>query len=63
MAELIPGVKSYQTVQQWRATRVPAEYCSEIERATKGAVTCEDLRPDLAEHWAFLRGTKKRKAA
>lgn len=36
--------------------RVPAERCSEIERATGGLVTCEELRPDLAEHWAYLRG-------
>lgn len=27
--------------------RVPAEWCLPIERATKGAVTCHDLRPDL----------------
>ncbi|WP_020163770.1 transcriptional regulator [Methyloversatilis discipulorum] len=37
---------------------VPAERCSEIERATGGAVTCEELRPDLADHWAYLRGTQ-----
>jgi DNA-binding transcriptional regulator YdaS (Cro superfamily) len=36
---------------------VPAERCPQIERATDGAVTCEELRPDLAEHWAYLRGT------
>lgn len=37
--------------------RVPSERCSEIERVTGGLVTCEELRPDLAEHWAYLRGT------
>jgi len=26
-----------------------------IERATKGAVRCEELRPDV--DWAYLRGT------
>lgn len=31
--------------------------CIDIERATNGAVTCEDLRPDLADRWAYLRGT------
>jgi DNA-binding transcriptional regulator YdaS (Cro superfamily) len=28
-----------------------------IERATGGAVRCEDLRPDLADDWAYLRAT------
>ena len=28
-----------------------------IERETKGAVTCEDLRPDV--DWQYLRGTQK----
>jgi len=47
-------------IAQWASTRrVPAERCSAIERATGGQVTCEELRPDLAEHWAYLRGTKK----
>lgn len=30
-----------------------------IEMFSGGAVTCEDLRPDLSEQWAYLRGTKK----
>jgi DNA-binding transcriptional regulator YdaS (Cro superfamily) len=33
--------------------RVPAERCVEIERATSGAVRCEELRPDI--EWAVLR--------
>jgi DNA-binding transcriptional regulator YdaS (Cro superfamily) len=53
------------TVSEWLrgARRVPAERCLEVERATrriaaeKGdpslAVTCEELRPDVA--WAVLR--------
>ena len=46
---------------QWRTgiRQVPAERCWQIERATDGAVTCEELRPDLAEHWAYLRGTAR----
>jgi len=28
-----------------------------IDRETNGAVTCEELRPDV--DWAYLRGTKK----
>ena len=33
--------------------QVPAERCPLIERATKRAVRCEDLRPDIA--WEVLR--------
>lgn len=51
------GLGGYQTVQQWGKSRVPAEFCPAIERETKGAVTCEDLRPDV--DWAYLRGTQK----
>ncbi len=35
--------------------RIPAEHCPAIERATGGAVRCEDLRPDV--DWQVLRGT------
>lgn len=46
------------TVHQWaKGKPVPAERCPAIERVTCGAVTCEELRPDLAESWAYLRGT------
>lgn len=39
----------------WRKRRrVPADQCPAIERATKGAVRCEDLRPDVP--WDVLRG-------
>ncbi len=43
-------------VSQWvsRQRQVPAERCPDIERATKGAVRCEDLRPDV--DWSVLRG-------
>ena len=46
-------------LSQWRtgARKVPAERCIDIERATGGAVTCEELRPDLADRWSYLRGT------
>lgn len=51
------GVKDgrHQTVQSWLRTRVPAEYCPLIERATGGRVRCEDLRPDVA--WAIVRAS------
>jgi DNA-binding transcriptional regulator YdaS (Cro superfamily) len=43
------------TVAQWASnTRpVPAERCPQIDRATSGAVRCEELRPDI--EWAVLR--------
>lgn len=42
-------------VNQWKGEdrKVPAEHCPAIERATGGAVRCEDLRPDVA--WSVLR--------
>ena len=48
-------------VSQWKngVRPIPTERCTEIERATSGRVTCEELRPDLADHWAYLRGSKK----
>lgn len=51
-------------VSQWKddGRKVPAEYCPLIEDATKGAVRCEHLRPDV--NWSVLRGkTLKAKAA
>lgn len=42
-------------VSQWATgvRRVPAGRCPAIERATGGAVRCEDLRPDV--DWSVLR--------
>lgn len=37
--------------------QVPAERCPDIERITKGLVTCEELRPDV--NWAVLRNSEK----
>lgn len=50
----IVGVKP-PTVTQWinGDRKVPIERCPAIERATKGAVTCEELRPDF--DWHYLR--------
>lgn len=55
LAELVEV--SQVMISQWKtgARRVPAEMCPRIERATNGAVRCEDLRPDV--DWAFLRAT------
>lgn len=46
-------------VSQWKngVRNVPADRCPAVERATDGAVRCEDLRPDV--DWAYLRGTEK----
>ena len=35
--------------------------CINIERESKRAVSCEDLRPEV--DWAYLRASKKRVAA
>jgi DNA-binding transcriptional regulator YdaS (Cro superfamily) len=52
------------TVHQWGGgKKVPTARCIEIEEATKGAVTCEELRPDLSRHWAVLRGSSSRRGA
>ena len=42
-------------VSLWKtsARPVPAERCPDIEAATNGAVTCEELRPDV--NWSVLR--------
>lgn len=53
---------SAQTVNNWiKRGSIPAEHCPAIERATAGAVRCEDLRPDV--DWAVLRATTERVAA
>lgn len=42
-----------QRVSNWRTRGVPTDMCPAIERATKGQVRCEDLRPDV--DWGYLR--------
>jgi DNA-binding transcriptional regulator YdaS (Cro superfamily) len=34
---------------------VPLEHCPFIQSFTEGAVTCEELRPDLADYFALIR--------
>jgi DNA-binding transcriptional regulator YdaS (Cro superfamily) len=45
-------IRSRQSVvSNWRARgNVSAEGCAGVERATFGAVVCEELRPDLPWH-------------
>lgn len=42
-------------VSQWVTAGTPIDRCIDIEKATSGAVRCEDLRPDV--DWAYLRAT------
>lgn len=45
---------SQSHVWNWLSrARVPAEHCPAIERATRRAVRCEELRPDI--DWGYLR--------
>lgn len=51
-----------QDINNWiKRGRVPADYCPSIERATKGVVTCEQLRPDV--DWACRMYIPDQKAA
>lgn len=34
---------------------IPENRCRQIERATGGAVTCEEMRPDLIAEFAYMR--------
>jgi len=38
------------SVIEWRKRGIPADRCPNIERASAGKVTCEQLRPDAAWH-------------
>lgn len=51
------------TVHQWVSgrRRIPVLRCLDIERATNGAVRCEDLRPDV--DWSVLRAAPTPTAA
>jgi len=46
-------------VHQWAhgIRPISPQRCITIERATNGAVTCEELRPDF--DWQYLRNSKK----
>lgn len=62
------GAPYPSTVTNWMLQKrvVPAERCESIEAITEGAVTCEQLRPDL--DWIRVNGrtfwrNKEQKAA
>jgi len=47
--------RSGATVSEWSTgrKRVPSDVCPDVEQATGGAVTCEEMRPDVK--WHVLR--------
>lgn len=45
LAELMG--ESVQTVSNWRVRGIPVLKCAQLEAATAGAVTCEELRSDV----------------
>ncbi len=51
----VPPVLISQWANQKRS--VPLDRCVQIEQATEGQVTCEELRPDKAWYWSYLRTT------
>lgn len=60
MARLAKFVKVAQPIVSFWVNgkrQAPAERCPEIEKFTKGKVTCEELRPDV--NWAVLRNSGK----
>lgn len=52
---------SQPTVSDWVRGKenggkaIPEDRCRQIERATGGVVTCEEMRPDLVEEFAYMR--------
>lgn len=51
---------SPQAVSNWKVREVPIEHCAAIEKATHGAVTRQELRPDDWQHiWPELAAPRK----
>lgn len=44
-------------VSKWDVNKPPTERCLDIERATGGQVTAEQLRPDV--NWEYVRSRQK----
>jgi len=54
---------SQQAISNWKAREVPIEHCASIEKATDGAVTRKDLRPnDWHLIWPELVKSRKQPA-
>ena len=58
------GVSS-PVVNQWVKGKrpIPLDRCVDIERMTSGRVTCEQLRPDKADAFLYLRTSEHIHAA
>ena len=52
------SINAASTLSHWEITRVPANYCPDIEFIT--GVMCEALRPDVA--WGVVRNSRKLKS-
>ncbi len=46
---------TYATIGNWKSRGTPVDRCIDVEKLSRGAVTCEQLRPDI--DWGYLRGT------
>lgn len=55
LAALLDISPSYLSQLSSGSAPVSEKRCIEIEKATGGAVRCEDLRPDV--DWAYLRSS------
>lgn len=54
---------SPQAVSNWKTREVPIDHCAAIEKASKGAVTRQELRPnDWQRIWPELAKPRKTKA-
>lgn len=45
----------WQWAEQYQGRQVPLDRCVTLELGTDGEVTCEELRPDMAWYFAYLR--------
>lgn len=61
LAALLDISPSYLSQLSSGSASISEKRCIEIEKATNGAVRCEDLRPDV--DWAYLRNSTNEEAA
>lgn len=55
LAKAIGVPPSFVSNMANRVKPVPIERCRQIEQYTESAVTCEEMRPDLVEEFAYMR--------
>lgn len=51
----VPVQTLWHWAEKYDGRQVPLERCVTLEIATDGEVTCEELRPDMAWYFAYLR--------